>query len=301
VRTRKEALTTSLAVALLVGGCGGKMSKINKLEESSRSGIDALAEASRDLPSCGAVDAEKGPDAACLANLANALGSKSGFHAQPADQASSAAAAVLVARDGLGYAVPRWDAWLDLLKNGKGPGVDALRMAVASGMAKEAPIVGQKTEDEAVAKTMMRRVAARIPGACPTYELLGAGKDNAKLAPELRSEHSTCVQKHLSLRDGPGGRYGSGTFRAAEGAMALWRETERTLRQGLEHASPEARDRITKDLAVIEPATQRIGLRREMSTVASDVLLRLGEAHAEAGVPIVRDAGAPKDGSADAR
>ena len=87
----------------------------------------------------------------------------------------------------------------------------------------------------------------------------------------------------------------------AEGAMALWRETERTLRQGLEHASPEARDRITKDLAVIEPATQRIGLRRDTSTVASDVFLRLGEAHAEAGVPIVRDAGAPKDGSADAK
>ena len=127
---------------------------------------------------------------------------------------------------------------------------------------------------DGVAAADPRRVAARVPGACPTYELLGSGKDNAKLAPELRAEHSTCVQKHLSLRDGPGGRYGSGTFRAAEGAMALWRETERALRQGLEHASPEARASITKDLAVIEPATQRIGLRRDTSTVASDVFLR---------------------------
>jgi len=283
-----------------LSGCENKMSKIVKVETAARGGIDALAESAKSLPACTDVDPSKGADAACLAGLANALGSKTGFHAQPADQASAAAVAVLVARDGLGFAVPRPDAWLDLLKNGKGPGVDALRMAVSSGMAHEAAVVGQKTEDEAVARKMMRAVAKRLPGACATYELLGSGKDNASLAPELRAEHAPCVQKQLSFRDGPGGRYGAGIFRAAEGAMAFWRETERALRLGLDHAAPEARDRLTQDLAIIEPATQKIGLKREMSTVAMDVLTRLGEAHAEAGVPIVRDAGAAKDASGDA-
>lgn len=289
-----------ILLALGASGCENKMSKILAVESGARGGLDSLAESSKGLPGCANVDPAKGADAACLAGLASALGSKTGFHAQPADQASAAAVAVLIGRDGLGYAIPRPDAWLDLLKNGKGPGIDALRMAVSSGMAHEAPVVGQKTEDEAVARKMMRAVAARIPGACPTYELLGSGKDNATLAPELRAEHSTCVQKQLSLRDGPGGRYGAGIFRATEGAMALWRETERALRLGLEHTSPETRDRVTKDLAVIEPATQRIALHREASTVAMDVLTRLGEAHAEAGVPIVRDAGAPKDAGAEA-
>jgi len=282
-------------------GCDSKMSKIVKVENAAKGGADALAEATKDLPACNAVDPAKGAEAECLAGLANALGSKKGFSAQPADQASAAAVAVLVARDGLGYAIPRPDAWLDLLKNGKGPGVDALRMAVASGMAKEAAVVGQKTEDDAIARKMMRAVGQRIPGACPTYELLGSGQDNDKLPPELRAEHSTCVQKQLSFRDGPGGRYGSGVLRAAEGAMALWREAERALRLGLEHASQDTKDRVTKDLAVIEPATQKIGLKRDTSTIAADVMKRLGEAHAEAGVPIIRDAGAPKDAAADAQ
>lgn len=276
------------------------MSRIVKVENAAKGGVDALAEATKDLPACKDVDPAKGAEAECLANLANAMGSKKGFSAQPADQASAAAVAVLVARDGLGYAIPRPDAWLDLLKNGKGAGVDALRMAIASGMAKEAPVVGQKTEDEAVARKMMRAVGQRIPGACPTYELLGSGKDNEKLAPELRAEHSTCVVKQLAFRDGPGARYGSGVFRATEGAMALWRETERALRLGLEHASQDTKDRVTKDLAIIEPATQKIGLKRDTSTISADVMKRLGEAHAEAGVPIVRDAGAPKEAGADA-
>ena len=281
-------------------GCENKMSKILAGETSARGGLESLAESSKALPGCTNVDPAKGADAACLASLATALGSKVGFRAQPADQASAAAVAVLVARDGLGYAIPRPEAWLDLLKNGKGPGVDALRMAVSSGMAHEAPVVGQKTEDEAVARKMMRAVAARIPGACPTYELLGSGKDNAGLAPELRAEHSPCVQKQLSFRDGPGGRYGAGLFRATEGAMALWRETERALRLGLDHASDSTRDRVTRDLAVIELATQKIGLPRETSTVAIDVITRLGEAHAEAGVPITRDAGVRDAAAKDA-
>lgn len=281
-------------------GCENKMARIEAVRAGALEGPDAFASATRALPGCTDVDAAHkagAVDAACLATLAGALGSKTGFHAVPADQASAATVAVLVGRDGLGFGIGRADAWLDLLRNGRGAGVDALRLVVAGGMAREVSVIGQRTEDEAVARKMMLAVATRIPGACPTYKLLGSGLDGERLAPELRADHAPCVQKQLSFRDGPGGRYGSGVFRAAEGALALWRETERALRLGLDHADPPTRERVTRDLALIEPATQKSALKRDPLTVASDVLARLGEAHAEAGVPLARDAGAGDAGA----
>lgn len=276
------------------------MAKIEAVRDSALVSPTAIGAGSMELASCKDPDPTRGAEAECLATLAGALGSKSGFHAAPADQASAATVAVLVGRDSLGYAVPRADAWLDLMKSGKGPGVDALRLAVVGRMALEAATVGQKTEDEAVARKMMASVARAIPGACPTYALLGAGKDNESLAPELRSEHSACVQKHLSFRDGPGSRYGSGVFRSAEGAMALWRETERAIRLGLDRTEGKVHEKLVQDLAMVEAATLKIGLKRDPSTIAADTMERLGEAHAEAGVPIwkAKDAGA-KDASSD--
>ena len=286
-------------LALSLGACDGKMARITAVRDGALEGEAGVARASKDLPTCAPVGAAKTLDPACLDRLATALGSKNGYHAVPVDQASAATVAVLVGRDGLGYAIGRADAWLDLLKNGRGTGVDALRLVVASGMAREAAVVGQRTEDEAVARRMMLAVATRIPGACSTYFLVGAGLDlkEPALPPELRADHSPCVQRQLSFREGPGGRYGSGVFRAAEGAMALWRETERALRLGLDHVGEPARARLLAALAQIEPATQRIGLRRERATIAIDVGARLAEAHAEAGVPLTRDAGVREAGA----
>lgn len=275
------------------------MARITAVRDGALEGEAGLARAAKDLPTCPPVGAAKTLEPACLDRLAAALGSKTGYRAVPADQATAATVAVLVGRDGLGYAVGRADAWLDLLKNGRGTGVDALRLVVSGGMAREAAVVGQRTEDEAVARRMTLAVATRVPGACATYFLVGSGQD-ASLAPELRADHSPCVQRQLSFREGPGGRYGSGVFRAAEGAMALWRETERALRLGLDHVGEPVRTRLLADLAQIEPATQRIGLRRERATIAVDVGARLAEAHAEAGVPLTRDAGAREAGAREA-
>lgn len=276
------------------------MARITAVRDGALEGEAGLARAAKDLPACPPVGAAKTLEPACLDRLAAALGSKTGYRAVPADQATAATVAVLVGRDGLGYAVGRADAWLDLLKNGRGTGVDALRLVVSGGMAREAAVVGQRTEDEAVARRMTLAVATRVPGACATYYLVGSGQD-ASLPPELRADHSPCVQRQLSFREGPGGRYGSGVFRAAEGAMALWRETERALRLGLDHVGEPVRTRLLADLAQIEPATQRIGLRRERATIAVDVGARLAEAHAEAGVPLTRDAGARETGADAAR
>lgn len=276
------------------------MSRIAAVRDGALEGEGGVARAAKALPTCGPTGGAKTLEPACLDRLATALGSQTGYREVPADQASAATVAVLVGRDHLGYAVGRADAWLDLLKNGRGTGVDALRLVVAGGMAREAAVVGQQTEDEAVARRMMLAVAQRIPGACATYYLVGSGQDLA-LPPELRADHSPCVQRQLSYREGPGGRYGSGVFRAAEGAMALWREAERALRLGLDRVGEPVRSRLLADLAQIEPATQRIGLRRERATIAYDVGARLAEAHAEAGVPLTRDAGAHEAGADAAR
>ena len=300
-RPGRPALFVLLAALSTTPACKeNKMAKIEAVRDGALIGPESIGTGTMELSACKDPDPAKGAEAECLATLAGALGSKNGFHAVPADQASAATVAILVGRDKLGYAVPRAEAWLDLMKSGKGPGVDALRLAVVGRMVLEAATVGQKTEDEAVARKMMASVARTIPGACPTYALLGAGKENDTLAPELRAEHSACVQKHLSLRDGPGSRYGAGIFRATEGAMALWRETERAVRLGLDRTEGKVHDKLVQDLAVVEAATLKIGLKRDPSTIAADTMERLGEAHAEAGVPIwkPKDAGA-KDATKD--
>ena len=278
------------------------MSKIEAVREGAAGDAARLEAATRSLPACKPPEPGKTVDDGCLAGLATALGSRIGFRMAPADQAGAATVAVLLARDKMGYGVPRAEVWQDLIKSGKGTGVDALRVAIARGMARAAPTIGRKTEDEKVALSMMLEIARVIPGACSTYFLLGSGKDNGALPPELRAEHSPCVHKHLSLRDGPGARYGEGTWRAAEGAMALWRETERALRQGLPGAQASARDDISADLRIIEDATQKHGLKKLQATVAADVMQRLAEAHGEAGVPLSpidagkSDGGLPSEG-----
>jgi hypothetical protein len=82
--------------------------------------------------------------------------------------------------------------------------------------------------------------------------------------------------------------------------MALWRETERAIRLGLDRTEGKVHDKLVQDLAIVEAATLKIGLKRDPSTIAADTMERLGEAHAEAGVPIwkPKDAGA-KDATSD--
>lgn len=303
-------LVSSASSALglsLVAGCKGSMAKIEAiregLEKDDSAAIKSAIEgypACADAPLVALLATQPSPrDTGCFAEIATALGSKKGFSAAPPDQAATTTVAIVLLRDGRGDWIAHSDNWLSSLKVGKGSGPDALRLAVARKMADAGPLVGRKIDEDKDALAAMKAIAGAIPGACPTYWLLGSGTDPATIASEHSAEHSACVHKDLQRREGAGGSYGEGTFRALEGSLALWRETERALRLGLPNASPAAKSTLEGKLKIIEGATQAIAAKRLAGTIAAPVVAMLGEVHADAGVILWKDAGA-KDGGSDA-
>jgi hypothetical protein len=307
---RRAARLLMLLFPMMTGACGNKgaMAKIDNV----RDGLVAddagkINEATSGYPTCpdvppAAVPAgQPGPrDKGCLSEIANALGSKIGFRAPPVDQAAAATAALVLVRDGRGDWFVHADNWLAAIKTNKGTGQDALRLAIARKMAEAAPRVGRAIEDEKTAAEALAAIASSIPGACPTYQLIGSGTEATKIPAELSADHAACVHKDLTRREGMGASYGEGTFRALEGALALWRETERALRLGLAVADPPVKSALEKKLAVIESATQKIATKKVDSAVQKAAVVALGDMHADAGVVLfrVRDAGA--DGAAGA-
>lgn len=297
----------SASLGLLLIGCKGPMAKIDAirgaLEKDDAAAIKSAVEGyppCADAPPVALLSGQPSPrDTGCLGEIASALGSKRGFSSTSPDQASSATVAVVMLRDGRGDWVAHPESWLGTLKVGKGSGPDALRLAIVRTMAEAAPLVGRKLEDEKDARAAMKAVAGAVPGACPTYWLIGSGTDPRALAAEHSAEHSACVHKDLQRREGAGASYGAGTFRALEGSLALWRETERALRLGLTSASPAVKTAMEAKLKTIEAATQAIATKRLASTASAPVVQMLGDVHADAGVALWDDAGA-REGSADA-
>lgn len=212
-----------LAVAL--AAC----SKTARLE-SLRDGLAAgdVAAATKDLPACADADVVPNP---CLGDLATALGSKSGYHEEPPDQAAAGALSVVVSRDGKGWAAGHPDAWLKVIKVSKGPGPDALRIASAARVRAIAKAYAHDVTTDDEARKLLRDVAA-LPGACDTYAKLGAGADDATLPLGVQADHSPCVQRDLGRTGGPGGTYGFGLWRAAAAALALTRELALALAEG---------------------------------------------------------------------
>lgn len=284
----------------VLGGCKPKVVRMDAVRDALVStDSTALDELVRPLPTCpDAPPVALAPgmasplDKGCLSEIATAFGSRTGFSPAPPDQAALTTAAVLVARDGRGDQIAHAEAWLGVLKGGKGVGADALRAAVSRAMVESAPVVGRRLETEADARAAMKAIAASIPGACPTYRLLGKGDVLTTLPPELGPDHAACVQRDLARREGPGPSYGAGIPRALEGALALWRETERALRLGAPGADLSVKPALDQRLPTIEAATQRISTERSTATVAQPVLDRMGELHAMAGIVLWKDAGA---------
>jgi hypothetical protein len=303
MRKLDVALVASLCVlgALGMSGCKGPMAKIEALRDALVTDDPApIREATSGYPSCPdgppvvVLPGKPGPnDTGCLTEIANALGSKQGFVTNPPDHAAASTAALIITRDGRGDWFANSEMWLVDVKNGKGTGHDALRLAIARKMAEGASAVGRKIDDNASASAAMKAVVAAIPGACPTYWLLGSAVDPAKIPVDLSADHAACVQRDLARREGPGVSYGEGHLRAAEGALALWRETERALRLGLALAAPGPKAVLEHKLAVIETATRKIETKKLPSTPAA-VLGYMGDLHAEAGVALFKrwDAGA---------
>lgn len=252
------------ALGLLASGC---RSKVGSLRDALIEDDVARAAAVVDAPACA--------DAGCFDGIARALGSKNGFQAGDPDQASAAAVAVVLVRDRRGDLVPEADRWIAATTLARGFGADALRLAVAHGMAEMAPRVGKRIDDEAEAARMAHDLAGVLPGACETYVLLGAGDDAAlaKLPPNKQPEHSPCVQRDLERKDGPGAAYGTGVWRAAAAIVALWKDEARALRTGLAEADEAVKPALQAKLAVIDAATAKIALKAVVpaGNTASDV------------------------------
>lgn len=225
----------------------------------------------------------------CLAEIANALGSKEGFVVTPPDNAATATAALVLLRDNRGDAFTHLDTWLNDLKTKKGTGHDALRLAVARRMAEVAPTIGKTIEGDDASRAAMKAVVSAIPGACNTYYLVGNGAPIEKMPAPLTPDHSACVQKDLKRRDGPGGMFGHGIPRALEGAVSVWREAEHALREGMSVSDDETKALLDKKLStVIEPATRAIKTRYDDKEKAlSDTLRAMQMAHDDAGIPSV--------------
>jgi hypothetical protein len=282
--------TFALALALAAGvGCKGPMAKIEALRDALVTDeASAIGDATSGYPSC--------TDPTCLPALANAIGSKHGFVASPPDHAAATTVAVVLVRDARGDWLTNADDWLADVRNGKGIGHDVLRLAIARQMANGTSAVGHPLDDDTAARAALLAVVAAVPGACPTYQLVGTSVDPKTIPPEQSPDHSACVQKDLARREGPGASYGSGTRRAAEGALALWREAERALRLGLPNADTSTQAVVQKKLALIDAATRKIAPARAELANPSATLSYIGDAHADAGVVFLR----PPDAGSDA-
>jgi hypothetical protein len=304
-----HAIAALAAIALV--GCKGPMAKIDAVREAlEKDDAAAIVRAVDGYPACedappvALLKKQPSPrDTGCFAAIATALGSKSGFNARPADQTAATTVAIVLLRDGRGDWVAHSDDWLGVLRSGKGSGTDALRLAVAHGMAEAAVYVGRRLEDDKDAQSAMKAVAGAVPGACPTYWLLGSGAALSSLAVEHSADHAACVHHDLARREGPGGSYGSGMFRALEGSLALWREAERALRQGLPSMGGAAKVTVEAKLKTIETATLAIATKKLADAGPESTLTMLGEMHADAGVAVWKGAdggGADGGGAVDA-
>jgi hypothetical protein len=299
--TRRAGIVVAV---MAMAACRSPMARIEGLRDGLAADDDgAIARALDGVPKCAdttpVVLAPNQPsprDRGCLSDIANALGSKRGFTATPPDQAAAATAAVLVTRDHRGDLVAHADVWLGAIKTGTGSGIDALRLGVARAMAGASPAVGRSIDEDKDALAALAAIGGAIPGSCPTYQMLGAGVDPKTIPPELSADHAACVQRDLSRREGPGGRYGEGIFRALEGSLALWREAERALRLGSDKAAPQAKLGMTRYLATIESATQKSKTKQLDSHTTTATVNFLGDVHAEAGIKLWKD----KDAGADA-
>ncbi len=286
-------LCVALGMAMGCMGCKGPLAKIDAVRDAlTDDDTAAILAAGEAAPACPEPFVEP-PEHGCFRDMATGLGSKTGFNLKQPDQAAAATVALIVAREKRGDWVPQPDTWLALVRTGKGPGPDALRLAIARQMAAAAADVGKAIEAEADAVVLLKGIAAAIPGACATYAALGSGVKNEALPLTAMPDHSPCVQKDLGRPGGPGATYGRGTWRAAAGAVALWKDEAAALREGLSTMSGKRRSTLEAKLAGIDAATAKVTLKKVEREVGW--LNDMSELHGDAGVPLelAADSGAP--------
>lgn len=267
-----------IATVLALASC--KKTPMDRVE-SIRSELEGDAPALDAFPKCT-------DRAACAKDVATAIGGT--FDDKKPDQISAGAAAVVIAREGRGDDLASPDVWLAAMRKAKGAGADALRLAVALRMSASAGKHARTLDDDAGARAFTSDVAAAIPGACKTYETLGAGGDPDTMPAADSPDHSACVQRDLSRKDGPGPAYGQGVFRGAEGALASWKETLAALHEGEALMSGKPKDVLGKRLATIDAATAKIAMKK-VDAPAGNTWNQMQEEHKS---KLGGDAGAPR-------
>ena len=113
-------------------------------------------------------------------------------------------------------------------------------------------------DTDADARGFLEVVAAAVPGACKTYARIGAGEDPDAMQPQDSPDHDACVQRDLGRKDGPGAAYGQGLFRAAAGALALWKAELAALHEGAAQMDGRFKDAFDRRLSVVDEATPKI-------------------------------------------
>ncbi len=235
-----------------------------------------------DIARCG------GARATCAKDVAASIGGA--FDDKKPDQISAAAVAVIVARDHHATDAGSPDVWIAAMRKADGPGADALRLAVSLEMSLVASKHARPIDADADARAFVADVAASIPGACKTYEMLGGGASVDAMPPQDSPDHSACVQHDLGRKDGPGGAYGEGLFRGAAGALALWKDALAALHDGASHTSAGAKPALDRRLAVLDATTPSISLK----VVAAPVGNTWGQMEGEHRAPLGGDAGTKK-------
>ena len=240
-----------MAVLSLSAGC---TPKVDSLRDALASGDVAAASSVVSVAKC---------DKPCFNDLAKAFGSKGDFDPMNPDQAAAAAVAVVLVRERHGEWAPGVEKWRIVAQTAKGPGADAMRLAVAMRLVEIAPKIGKAIDDDREAAAIVRAIGTAIPGACATYEALPEDPAAIENMPPAESpDHAPCVQRDLMREGGPGAAYGFGVWRALEGAIALWRDERRALGEGAATMTGKSKDAMTGHFATIDAATAKIATKK---------------------------------------
>lgn len=231
------------------------------------------------LPSC------EGKDAlACAESLSLAMGGKA-FNVKVPDQASASAMAILLVRDKRPSIGDDAEPWLIALKNGKGDGVDALRLATGAQLREIVPQVAKAWPKNEELRTFLKLATSAVPGACATYAAMAENTESS-LPAAKHWRISACVHRDVTRRDGPGaGFFPDGLTRSAAGARAVLNDTVRALRAGVPNASAPVRAALEELLPPIEQKLDTI--RLDLPAAEEDATRAyLGKVHGEVGIEL---------------
>jgi hypothetical protein len=217
----------------------------------------------------------------------------------PDNATAAAAAAMLISETGgnvVGHCLPlglrpggNHSRWQNVIRDGRGTGADALRLAVLRAADAERKVWNKTIESESDLRSLFAAAVHIIPGTCQVYADLrteAGQRDLLARPPEYSIDHSACVTEDLKRRTGPGPRYGyalpieQSIWRAGMAALIALREVATNLRLGLEKHGSLAK-KYDAELSAFELGVSKLEIHRVQT--APEVDFR--DVHMQAGIP----------------